>query len=356
MNPTPTADAALQLFQRHPANPVVVPGGRGWRGAVTFNPAVIHHDGRFFLFERCAGGLRPFHCYIGLQTSEDGVHFTPVGDEPLISPEALGSRYGSVQDPRIVALEGRFYLSVAYRPFAWASHPTGVGVPESHQVSYPGFSGRDEDNQTRSGLFVSDDLHRWTWHGWVTREGVDDRNVILFPEKMGGRYWVTRRPSEFVSTQATHAGSAKGVMISHSPDLRQWSDPVDLLRPTFAWEDNRMGGSTPPIRTPHGWLFFYHGVQTVDPSTRRVRYRMGAALLDLDNPLRVIARCPYPLLQPTAYYERFGLYIPDVVFPTAAPVVDGVIYLYYGVCDTAIALATATLDDVVGFVRQFPCS
>lgn len=149
---------AAALFSRHPANPIVVPVGHGWRGAVSFNPGVIRHAGRFYLFERCAGGLRPFHCSIGLRTSEDGVHFTPVGDKPVIHPADLGSAYGSVQDPRVIELEGRFYLTVAYRPFAWASNPTGVGVPESHQVAYPGFSGRDEDNQTRSGLFVSEDL------------------------------------------------------------------------------------------------------------------------------------------------------------------------------------------------------
>jgi predicted GH43/DUF377 family glycosyl hydrolase/RimJ/RimL family protein N-acetyltransferase len=345
---------ALALFRRHPANPIVTPIGHGWRGAVTFNPGVIRHAGRFYLFERCAGGLRPFHCSIGLRTSEDGVVFTPVGDEPLIRPADLGSEYGSVQDPRVVELEGRFYLTVAYRPFAWASHPTGVGVPESHQVAYPGFSGRDEDNQTRSALFVSEDLLHWRFHGWLTPEGIDDRNVILFPERVTGRYWVTRRPSPLVGTQANHAAPPKGVMLAHSTDLRAWSEPVEVLRPAFAWEDNRLGGSTPPIRTEAGWLLFYHGVQNVHPATRRVCYRMGAALLALDDPTRVLARCPFPLLEPREYYERFGLYIPDVVFPTAAPVVDGVIHLYYGVCDTAIALATAPLDEVVAFVRRFP--
>lgn len=342
------------IFQRHPANPIVVPGGPAWRACVTFNPAVIHHDGVFYMYERCAGSLRPFHCYIGLQTSTDGVHFTPASDQPLITPADLGSAYGSVQDPRVVALDGRFYLSVAYRPYAWGSKPTGVGVPESYQIEYPGFSGRDEDNQTRSGLFVSDDLRHWRFHGWATPEGVDDRNVVLFPEKIGGQYWITRRPSGFVGTQANHASPPKGVMVSTSDDLLTWAEPQTLLRPTFAWEDNRMGASTPPIRTPDGWLFFYHGVQTLNPATRHVCYRMGAALLDLHNPLKVLARCPAPLLEPTTYYERFGLYIPDVVFPTASPVVDGVIHLYYGVCDTAIALATAPLAAVLDEVKRHP--
>lgn len=335
------------MFTRHPANPIVRPGGAWFRRAVTFNPAVIRENGKFYLFERTAGQLRPFHCYIGLQTSEDGVHFTSHGDEPIFTPAMAGSEYGSVQDPRIVKLEGRYYLSFAYRPYAWASNPTGVGVPESHQVDYPGFSGDDADNQTRSGLAVSDNLIDWEFHGWVTPKEIDDRNVIPFPEKIGGKYWTLRRPSSFVGTAANHSNAPQGVMISHSDDLLTWSDPELLFPAALSWEDNRIGGSTPPIRTERGWLVFYHGVQTLDADTRHVCYRMGAVLLDLNDPTKVLSRAQEPLLEPTEYYEKHGVYIPDVVFPTSALVIDGEIWLYYGVCDTAIALATARLEDVM---------
>lgn len=337
----------MSLFQRHPANPIVRPGQLSWRRAVTFNPAVIREQSRFYLFERTAGQLRPFHCYIGLQTSDDGVHFTQHGTEPVFTPAMAGSEYGSVQDPRIVKLEDRFYLSFAYRPYAWASTPTGVGVPESCQVDYPGFSGNDAENQTRSGLAVSDDLVHWQFHGWVTPDTMDDRNVILFPEKIGGKFWTLRRPSAFVGTAANHSNAPQGVMISSSDDLISWTEPEMLFPAALAWEDNRIGGSTPPIRTDRGWLVFYHGVQTVDAATRHVCYRMGAVLLDFDNPMKVLSRAEEPLLEPTEYYERVGVYIPDVVFPTAALLIDDSIWLYYGVCDTAIALATAKLSDVM---------
>ena len=253
---TLTDENAVSLFKRHPLNPVVRPEGKGWRGAVTFNPGVIKKDGTYYLFERCAGNLRPFHCYIGLQTSKDGVHFEPASDEPVVSPVDLGSEYGSVQDPRVTELEGKYYLTVAYRPYSWASIPTGVGVPESYQVDYPGFSGKDEDNQTRSGMLVSEDLKTWKFHSWISPKEMDDRNVILFPEKIAGKYWVTRRPSDFVGTQANHASKPKGVMISHSEDLNTWSDPESLLVPAFDWGDNRLGGSTPPLKTEAGWLLF----------------------------------------------------------------------------------------------------
>jgi predicted GH43/DUF377 family glycosyl hydrolase len=85
---------------------------------------------------------------------------------------------------------------------------------------------------------------------------------------------------------------------------------------------------------------------------RRVCYRLGAMLLDLEDPTRVIARCSDFLMEPEAYYERFGLYIPNVIFPTGNVVVDGQIYLYYGCCDTAIGLATVALDEVVEYAIE----
>jgi predicted GH43/DUF377 family glycosyl hydrolase len=107
--------------------------------ATTFNPGVLlDDDGRFYLYERAAGSLRPFCCYIGLLGSDDGVHFSHVSDQPVFTPEMAGSKYGSVQDPRVAKIEGRYYMTYAYRPYAWSSHPTGVGVPESHESDFPG--------------------------------------------------------------------------------------------------------------------------------------------------------------------------------------------------------------------------
>jgi len=340
------------IFRRHPDNPIVRPGGYAWRQAVTFNPAVWWEDGIYYLFERAAGSLRPFQCSIGMLTSEDGVHFEHENEAPIITPAMLGSEHGSVQDPRIVKIEGRYYMTYAFRPYAWASNPTGLGVPESSQVAYPGFSGNDAENQTRSGLAVSDDLRDWDHLGWVNSADIDDRNVILFPEKFAGRYGLLRRPTAFVNTQAKHEEQSM-IQISWSEDLTNWTPPQPYLRPQFGWENNRIGGSTPPIRTEHGWLILYHGVETIDPASRRVVYRVGAVLADLDDPTKIIARCPHPIMEPIEYYERVGLYIPNVVFPTGAVVVDGFLRLYYGCCDTAISLATVPLADLVDYILSF---
>jgi predicted GH43/DUF377 family glycosyl hydrolase len=244
-------------------------------------------------------------------------------------------------------------MCYAYRPYAWSSHPTGVGVPESFQTDYPGFSGNDKDNQTRSGIAVSKDRVHWEHLAWVSDPGVDDRNVILFPEKIGGRFAVLRRPSEgHVSTGARHEAHPC-VRISYSDDLQKWTAPEVVIRPEFKWEDNRIGGSTPPIRTEAGWLTLYHGVEDQDPKIRRVCYRLGAMMLDLKNPQKVIARCPDFIMEPTEYYEKCGLYIPNVIFPTGAVVKDETLHIYYGACDTAICLATVGLNELVDHVMQY---
>ena len=297
------------------------------------NPAVYRVGERYSMLERVSGCLRPFICQLGLQTSLDGVHWELACDEPAFTPAMCGSEIGSVQDPRVVRMDGKWYLTFAYRPYAWSSHPTGVGVPESHETDFPGLppapeagakgsanvAGGRADNLTRSGLGVSEDGVRWRFESWITPPEIDDRNVILFPERIGGKYHVLRRPLE----------ADRGcIWLSVSDDLRTWSEPEILAEAAYPWENNRIGGSCPPIRTPEGWLVFYHGVETTDPSVRAVTYRMGAMLLDLDEPTRILRRSAVPLFEPVEYYERTGLYIPNVVFPTACLLEDDTLMLY----------------------------
>ena len=112
---------------------------------------------------------------------------------------------------------------------------------------------------------------------WVTPEDIDDRDVILFPEKIGGRFALLRRPIGFVDTDSGHSEAHPSIRISYSADLNTRSEPEVVIRPQFKWEDNRIGGATPPVRTERGWLVLYHGVENMFPATRRVVYRLGDA-------------------------------------------------------------------------------
>jgi predicted GH43/DUF377 family glycosyl hydrolase len=183
----------------------------------------------------------------------------------------------------------------------------------------------------------------------VTEPELDDRDLLLFPEKIGGKYMVLRRPLPFVDS--SHKTPMRGtIQLSESDDLKTWTKPEIIIEPEFPWESNRIGGSTPPIKTEDGWLILHHGVETLRAETKTVVYRLGAIMLDLENPRKIVGRCPDYIMEPEAYYERFGAYIPNVVFPTAAIVKDELIHLYYGACDTAIGLATCSLKDVVDLV------
>ena len=315
-----------------------------------YNPAVIYEDGRCYMYERTAGSLRPHHCYVGLLESEDGVHFQHLSDKPVMTPEMVGSEYGSVQDPRVVKIEDTYYLTFAFRRFAWSIYPTGLGVPEASQSHFPGFEPTKDKNQTRSGIAVSKDRVHWEFLAWATPGDIDDRDVILFPEKIGGRFALLRRPIGFVETDTAHSEEHPSICISYSTDLKTWTDPEILIQPEFKWEDNRIGGATPPVRTDRGWLVLYHGVENTNPATRSVIYRVGAMMLDLDDPRRVIARAPKFVMEPEAYYEKFGLFIPNVIFPTGNVVEDDLLWIYYGCCDTAIGLATVPLDELVDHI------
>ena len=315
-----------------------------------YNPAVIFDEGRFFMFERTAGSLRPHHCFVGLLESEDGVHFQHISDKPVLSSEMVGSAAGSVQDPRVVKIGDTYYMTFAFRRFTWNIYPTGLGVPEASQSQFPGFDPSTDKNQTRSGIAVSRDRLHWDFLGWATPEDIDDRDVILFPEKINGRYALLRRPIGFVDTDTKHSEEHPSIRISYSTDLKKWTEPKVVIQPAFKWEDNRIGGSTPPVKTDRGWLVLYHGVENTNPTTRRVVYRLGAMMLDIEDPQKVIARAPNFIMEPEEYYEKFGLFIPNVIFPTGNVVKDDLLWIYYGCCDTSIGMATVPLEELVDHI------
>jgi predicted GH43/DUF377 family glycosyl hydrolase len=325
---------------RHAENPIVVPGLYDWRLATVFNPAVIKDNGKTYMIERTAGSLTPCKNYLGLLESTDGVHFTHVVDTPVLTPDELGFPYGSVQDPRMVKIEDTFYMTIALRPCAMNYYPTGTGIPERSIPTYPDGWGEEEGHWlTRSILLSSKDLIHWEYVSTTTPLEINDRNNILFPEKINGKYALLRRPEEYIGEE--YGTEQAAIWISYSDDLKTWEDPVLFAKAEQEWEMKKIGSSTPPIRTEQGWLLFYHGVdqQTV--------YRLGAMLLDLEDPTKILARTSNFIMEPETYYENFGYQIPNVIFPTGCVLDEGILHIYYGVTDTAIALATVPLDEML---------
>jgi len=327
------------FLTRHPNNPIITPGLHPWRMAAAYNPAAILHNGEVYLFERAASSLRPHRCCIGLLKSSDGVTFKHVIDKPVFTPEMAGLPGGSVQDPRVTRLGNTFYMVYAVRPYA-----VHFGqLPDFNmRTFYPAFSGREEDNWSRSGIAVSNDLITWTNHGFCTPEGWDDRDNMLFPRKIADRFAMMRRPQ-----WGLFGDMPSAIRLSFSPDLTNWSDPQVIMtaRSGVRWEMAKIGASTPPILTDKGWLLLYHGVD------KETVYRAGAALLDKENPCKVLARTVCPILEPLEPYERTGLFINNVVFPCGAVVKDRHLWIYYGCSDYTIALATVPMGELLEYLE-----
>ena len=184
-------------------------------------------------------------------------------------------------------------------------------------------------------LATTEDFRSVERHGIVRHP--EDKNAALLPHRIDGRWVLLHRPK-------TQFGGAHGeILLSRSDDLVSWSTPEQVLQPRDGawWDSLRIGIGPPPLRTEHGWLLVYHGVkETVGGDI----YRVGLALLDLDEPTRVLRRLPGWILAPLAPYERSGD-VPNVVFPCGLlhDAASDELRLYYGAADSSICLASARL-------------
>lgn len=328
-------------IQRCAQNPIVTPGVYDYRRVSVFNPGVIEDNGMFYMYERAAGSLRPFQTSIGLLKSSDGINFSIASDRPLFSGSDLGFPGGSVEDARVVKIDGMFYMCYALQPYPFDCWPTGIAVPDYYTDNYPEWAQSNTPPMiTRSGIAVSEDGISFRQLCYTTPPEIDDRDNALFPEKIGGRFALLRRPMQYVGKE--YGTEIPGIWISYSDDLFAWSKPeLVAVAENPAWEGLKIGAAATPLKTEAGWLVLYHGVD--DQSV----YRVGAMLLDINDPRKVVARTKLPVMEPETYYEKHGLVINNTVFPTANLIHDGLIYIYYGCCDTCISLATVPVADML---------
>ena len=319
-----------------------------WENLVTCNPGVIYDGGTFYMLYRAAGDDEDHVIRFGLATSTDGFHFTRVSREPVFGPSEDGPDSGCVEDPRIVKLGDTFYITYAYRPYApgryWTFPHDVVRLPACDGFAPKAWA----KSLGNTGLAMTKDFRSFRRLGRLTSPVLDDRDVILFPEKVGGKFVMLHRPKDWVG--ASYGVSEPSIWIKFSDDLLAWEDkPSTLLltgRPN-SWEE-KIGGSTPPILTDEGWLMLYHGVA----DGGLAQYSVGALLLKADDPTVVLSRTPEPILEPELPYETQGFYN-GCVFPTGNVVVDGTLYVYYGAADKHVGVATCKLDELLKYLNNF---
>ena len=330
----------MPLFEQSPA-PILAPSpDAAWASGAAFNPAAdLAPDGTVRLLVRgvAAGYERvpvpdappgepafridDYVSALGLALRRPDGAFA-LEPEPLLAPQSDVDRYG-LEDARATRLGGTVYLTF-----------TALSEPAYDTVHGAGLA-----------LASTTDWETVERHGRIGPP-VRDKNAALFSREIGGRVGLLHRIEP--SIQLAWFEDEEQL---RAPGLEYWTrhlaDLEDhvILRPETDWEGRKIGAGPPPIETEEGWLLVYHGVDDA------LVYRAGLALLDLDDPRRVIARTRRPVMEPVHPYEREGD-VPNVVFPTGATVEAGTLTLYYGAADSSVGEATAPLEAVLSRVLE----
>jgi predicted GH43/DUF377 family glycosyl hydrolase len=336
-------------LERYAGNPILSPRpDHPWEDLAVFNPAAWYDEasGEVLLLYRAAESGPEYKCWFGLAKSRDGYRFERVSDRPVLSPSIEGFDGATIQDPRMVKMGDTYYVTYACRhyPFGQFWIPKGEQLykrPEAPE-EYPRYLRK---NATLTGLAITKDFRTWIRAGWLTDPLLDDRDVILFPERVGGKFVMIHRPLEWVGPE--YGTDEPCAWISTADDLLGFRKSRLLIKNKYAWETAKLGVNTPPIRTPHGWLTIYHAVG------KDKHYRLGALLLDLEDPSRVLHRTPHWLLEPERDYELEGFYR-GVCFPCGAIVRDETLFVYYGGGDKVCALATCSLAELLEHLLECP--
>lgn len=341
--------STLGKFQltRHPANPILAPNpAASWESLVVTNPAAWHDEesGDVLLLYRAAGHDADHVVHLGLARSKDGVHFTREGTAPVASPIAHTPDGGCLEDPRIIKVGEWYYVTVASRPFPPGQYWDTSAAPRPHLALPKHFPAALRQNLTSTHLFLTKDFKSWIRAGRLTDPSLDERDVVIFPETINGKWVTIHRPMQWHG--AGYANPQPAIWIAATDDLLGWKQLKLLAKAEFPWE-HKVGANNPPLRTPHGWLQIYHAV---GPDKH---YRLGAMLLDLENPFRVTHRTRLPIYEPQAEWETRGLYN-GVCFPCGHAVLNGVYHLYYGGGDVVCGLATAPLEGLLQALLEQP--
>jgi len=306
----PSSSAVIWRYSRNP----IVERDATPRSNSIFNSAVVPFKDGFAGVFRVDDTARSMDIHRGF--SADGISWN-IDPEPIAfgkdSPDLPDSDYK--YDPRVIRLEDRWYV-------IWCNGYHGACLGSGYTFDFETFT------QTEN-----------IFHPY-------NRNGVLFPRKIGGRYAILHRPSDSGHT------AFGDIFYSESPDMTYWGRHRHVMSPGWdksGWQSTKVGAGATPIETSEGWLLLYHGVLN---SCNGFVYSMGAAILDLDRPWIVKHRSKPYLMSPQRTYECVGD-VPNVVFPCASvqDPATGRIAVYYGCADTVVGLAFAYADELLDWIK-----
>lgn len=311
------------VIRRHAANPVLSRKDIPFPATLIFNAGVAKYQGRYVMVFRNDygrwGDPKLDGTNLGLATSRDGIRWDV---QPQPCWQWKDQEVGRVYDPRLMVIEGRCYVCFAL----------------------------DTKHGCRAGIAVTDDFSRFEVLDITVP---DNRNMVLFPEKVAGKYVRLERP---FPVYGRGGGDRFDIWCSDSPDLRYWGNAQLVLGvEDVPYANDKIGPGAPPVKTPRGWLTTFHSVDRDGARGRngweprwQKRYCAGIMLLDLKDPARVIGLSRDPLLAPETPYETADGFRTHVIFPGGMILEDtGEVKIYYGAADTVECLATAHVDDLI---------
>lgn len=303
------------LFVRNANNPIITTDDIPYSANAVFNAGCTRFNNETFLLLRVEDKRGISHFTIA--RSKNGINKWGIDAKPAMQPlpDAYPEERWGIEDPRITFLQDLKKWAIVYVAFS--------------------------DNAPLVSLALTDDFKSFERMGAVLPP--ENKDAALFPVKFNGNWAMLHRPAP------RRKGCKPNIWISYSPDLKFWGKhkPLFKAREGSWWDSAKIGLSAQPLLTVKGWLILYHGVKETSHSSI---YRLGLALLDKDNPRKIIARSSEWVLGPTEPYERFGD-VGNVTF-SCGWLLDGKeIRLYYGAADSALCLATAKLADILAYLQ-----
>ncbi len=300
-------------FTRYDGNPIIIPNEKlDWQKKGTFNPAAIYEDGKVHIVFRTQGedGVSR----MGYASSKDGLHIDEILETPIYGPRESFEKptksgvNSGCEDPRLTKIDDRFFMT------------------------YTAYDGTNPPRVALTSIAVSDFLQkRWEWDKprLISPPGVDDKDACIVKRVNGDGYLAFHR-----------LGDAMWMDFLRDldfPEKKYLTGGIVAQARKNNWDNVKIGIAAPPIETEKGWLLLYHAV--CQPG---FMYKVGALILDYNDPRNVIARSDEPIFEPIMPYEIEGI-VRNVVFPCGAIVIDGTIYIYYGGADYVTGVATMPL-------------
>jgi len=312
----------MKLLRRHRRNPILEPRGDDWESLAVFNCAALKIGNEIHVLYRAIGEYVNYVSRLGHAVFDEDLNLLYRSEKPVFGPDVRLWEM-SIEDPRLVEIGGRVYMTYVTTPTP--APPFAVrrrlGLPKPEQA------------YSRCAVAEVFDFKEFRRLGVITPYDAEERNTVLFSEKVNGGLAALHRPANW--------GERPGIWFSYLTGLPGMMEGhVEVMRPVEWWESVKIGAGPPPIRTEKGWLLIYHGVD------ERYVYRAGVALLDGEKPWKVVSRLSEPVLEPEERYEVEGD-VPNVVFPTGAVVVGDYLYVFYGGADKFCCVAVGELREIL---------